>query len=251
MENGKKIGLLALAAALSGAPALALADACTLPGVVVATDPTGDATDSPTSSASTPTVINAEDITAIAVAEPSNLSNRLAVTLKVADLSMVPPQERWVVYFTAPDQTEYYVAMSTANATQMNEATPTFEYGKTQYLATPAATVGEFAPIGALDPASTFNADGTITMIVDPTQVGLAPGALMDNIYSKVRRSSPAETNNIGLTNDDTLSNPGSYTLAGNSSCSKNKSGVLGLGAMPLPGLLMLAGVAALRRRAR
>jgi len=196
-------------------------------------------------------VINAEDILQLDVAEPSNLSNRLAITLKVADLSTVPPQERWVVYFTPPDGQERYVAMSTANTTDGDAVTPTFEYGNAEYLSTPAATVGEFAKLGDRDPASTFNADGTITMIVDPAQVGLTPGALMDNIYSKVRRSSPAETNNIGLTNDDTLANAGAYNVVGNSSCSKNKSGVLGLGALPLNAVLVLFGLGGLRRATR
>ena len=244
-----QLALALLGATLSAAPALSWADACTAPGVIIATDPAGDATDSPTSSAATPTIINAEDIVQLAVAEPSNLSNKLVVTLKMVDLAQVPPQERWVVYFTAPDGTEYYVAMSTANASDANEVTPTFEYGKTEYLATPAATVGEFAKIGDLDPASNFNADGTITMVVDPSLVGLGPGKLMDNIFSKVRRSSPAESNNIGLTNDDTLAEAGSYTLVGNSNCKAGKSGLLGLGALPLPGLLVMLVLGAIRSR--
>ncbi len=220
-------------------------DACVAPGILIAEDPVGDAAHG--LGGTEGTGLPFSDIEFLHVAEPASLQDRLVFTLKVVSLDPLPPAHRWVVYFTLPDGVEWYAAMSTADG-----ELPGFEYGKTAILDTPAAAVGQFTYVGDLDPSSSINADGTISLVLDTTAVGLKPGDLADFIYSKVRRSTTSEASNMGLTLDDTGSG-GFYTLGGNANCSAGKRGLLGAaGSFTLPGALTLLALSALglfRRR--
>ncbi len=213
-------------------------DACAAPGILIAEDPVGDAANG--AGGTEGTGLPFSDIEFLHVAEPASLQDRLVFTLKVVSLAEpLLPQHRWVVYFTRPDGAEWYAAMSTADG-----ELPGFEYGTTAIMPAPGTTgVGQFTYIGDLDAASSYNADGTITLVLDTAAVGLKPGDLADFIYSKVRRSSTSETQNMGLTLDDTGSG-GSYTLAGNANCSAGKSGLFGAaGSLDLAAVLTLFGL--------
>src|SRR3954447_7365364 len=71
---------------------------CTIPGLSLATDATGD---TGTGSVGTVPGTPAQDITEILVAEPNQGGgiNRLAFTMKVADLTTLPPGGVWRVFF--------------------------------------------------------------------------------------------------------------------------------------------------------
>lgn len=248
-----KLATLTCVSLLALAPGLVLAqeNACVAPGVLVGEDAAGDAANG--LGGTEGTGLPFSDILTLHVAEPRELTDRLVFTLKVADLAPAPaPLHRWIAYFTTPDDVEWYAAMSTAEG-----PTPVFEYGRSSVLENPATPVGSFEYVGDLDPASSYSADGTITLVVDTAAVGFKPGDLADYLYAKVRRSSPRETQNVGLTLDDSCGGcgsgnrgGGSYTLAGNANCSAGKT-LLSAGAWGLPALLMLGGLALARRRAR
>ena len=237
-----------LAAVLLAAPAAVLAeDGCTLPGILLTDDAGGDS----------PGVVdggggesfNATDIQALSVAEPASMANRLVFTVKVADLANVPPQHRWQVYFTPPDGDERYVAMSTTDS-----ETPTFEYGDAAELDANQTVVGQAIYQGDLDAASNFAADGTITLVVDPSLVGAGPGAILDNVHVKTRATSPNETSHMGLTMDDAGLDAGIYyQVVGNGACSTAKTldsgNGLAVGALSWLMLAPFAALAGLRSR--
>lgn len=181
---------------------------CVPPGITVVEDGINDPLTTPPE-----TLLASEDIEFIAVAEPGALDNKIIFTLKVRDLSgPLPPQHRWVVYFTLPDGAEWYAAMSNADGPLQ------FEYGKTEYSTT-GTSVGLFNPEGALEPESGYLPDGHIALVLDKSKAGGMPaGTPVDLIYAKTRDSSANPgTQNAGITRDDTGS--GLYDVVGNESC--------------------------------
>lgn len=226
-------------------------DSCVLPGVVIAADAAGDATSSPVTTTELPDPVAADDILLLALAEPASMPGKLVMTLKVAGLAQVPPQTRWVVYFTTSDasgtDTPWYAALSTANVG--DQATPVFEYGTTGTVDTPAASAGTFEKAGELDAASSFDADGTITLVLDAALVQAKAGDTLYDVYAKVRRSTPAESQNIGLTADE--SDKGDYAVVG-ATCGKSARAApstgLAAGALSLP-MMLAMGLFGIRRR--
>src|SRR6202035_6079025 len=109
-------------------------------------DPAGDQTGAPANTQL--------DIQSISVAEPfdsSATASRLYLTMQVTNLnSPLPPNAQWVIFFTPPNGTEYFVAMDTTS----NPATPAFTYGHVTTLATgnPSLTTD-----GTADACSNFN----------------------------------------------------------------------------------------------
>jgi hypothetical protein len=240
-----------LATLILALPASALAEsACELPGILLTDDASGDS----------PGVVDggggdafaASDIQLLSVAEPSAMTGRIAFTLKVADLSAVPPQHRWQVYFTPADGAERYLAMSTTEG-----GAPRFEYGTTGVLDNPAAPVGQANREGDLDPASHYAPDGTVTLVFDPALAGVGPGAVLENIHAKIRATSPGLTSNMGLTLDDAGVDAGIYyEVVGNAACTRARSLATGAGlvlggALGLPALALLGLAAAFGRRRR
>ena len=107
----------------------------------------------------------------ISVAEPP-LTNKLQFTMKVSDLSTIPPNSRWRIVWnsvTTPDE-QYYVGMTTDNTAP----TPvvSFEYGTIATTSAVVIGVPVENPLGTPDATSTFNADGTITIVIDKSLVG-------------------------------------------------------------------------------
>src|SRR5437762_9004904 len=80
---------------------------CTIPGISLTTDPSGD---TGTGSVGTVPGTPAQDITEILVAEPNQGGgiNRLAFTMKVADLTTLPTGGVWRVFFNV-GATGYWV----------------------------------------------------------------------------------------------------------------------------------------------
>src|SRR5437016_8838339 len=98
--------------------------ACTLPGVSLITDPTGD---TGTGSLGTvPTANGSQDITEVLVAEPFTPDGvaRLAFTMRVADLSTLAPSGIWRIFFTAGGTTYFVGAFNDrVNGLQFNYGT--------------------------------------------------------------------------------------------------------------------------------
>jgi uncharacterized repeat protein (TIGR01451 family) len=172
-------------------------DPCALPGLTVLTDPTGDATGGQPY----------HDIQRISVAEPffGDGVSKLVFTLKMANLSTVPPNHTWPVSFFTPDtpaNVQRFVAMKTNAAGQVS-----FVYG----TGSSGATV-----VGNLDPESNFNPDGTITLVVSNSKIGNpGPGQVVNRFLTRVRIEP-------GITPDNApngLIPSGSYTLFGNEFC--------------------------------
>src|SRR5213596_1394715 len=109
----------------------------------------------------------------VAVAEPTG-TNNLMFKLKVTNLTSVPPSSRWRVVWNSyaaqsydPAAEQFYVGMRTDG-----NGNTTFEYG-TIATAVVGLVIGvpTETPIGFL-PGSSFNPDGTITLIVPKSAVG-------------------------------------------------------------------------------
>src|SRR5207253_10159981 len=117
----------------------------------------------------------------VAVAEPAATSNRI-LKMRVPSLANAPPNSRWRVVWNSyaaqsydPAAEQFYVGM---RADQ--NGTPSFEYG-TIATAVVGLVIGvpTETPIGPLT-GSSFNTDGTITLIVPKSVVGSpAPGDLL------------------------------------------------------------------------
>ena len=203
-------------------PRPTLLDPCVLPGVGVVTSPTGDAT----------YPVDAFDITSVSVAEPpGELDGKLVFTLKVVGLSTVPPGWRWAVRFSAPTpppsdltgapQEDYFVAMVSSDS-----VAPSFTYGTTG-VPNDNAPGRFFTTIGALDAGSGFDADGTITLVLDKAKIGSpAPGQPIVNILGSVRASGPTVIPGTGGTNETIAdaTSPGAYTLRTGDYCLPNNA---------------------------
>ena len=184
---------------------------CTLPGVTVATDPSGDNTDGPAST----------DVRALSVAEPGNMDGKLVFTLKVESMTATPPSGfRWVAYFNTPTpltngDENYYVAMVT------DAGTPAFEYGTS--VAVSPAPGSPVAPrtyhkIGSLDASSAFSTDGSVVMVLDKSAVApLNPGDRLTDMYGSTRSTAPGPAGGQGLTLDST--DTVGYTLRAADAC--------------------------------
>ncbi len=174
---------------------------CTLPGVTVVTDATGD--ENMTTGIASPSSF---DIQSVAIAELGSDTDTLTFTIKVADLSSPPPNGNWYVVFTAPNHTTYFVDMETDPT-----STAAYNYG------TFDSTTG-FSTVGAADGGS-FNANGTITIKIATAKVG---NVGKDDLLSAINGQTKELVGDpllggIVLSVDDTEN--GGYKLVGNASC--------------------------------
>ena len=180
---------------------------CTGMGITVVQDPTGDQTGAPANSQL--------DIQSISISEKfvsSTTPYKLTFTMKAANLSSpLQPNSAWTIFFTAPNGTGYFVDMSTSGAS----TSPVFQYGHTAVL-----TGGGTQQVtdGTADPASTFSADGTISIVIADSLVGgLSAGNTLVNINGKTQTLIGADGTGLLATIDSTSS--GRYILVGNAYC--------------------------------
>jgi hypothetical protein len=135
----------------------------------------------------------------VAVAEPPNTSN-LVFKMKATSLASVPPSSRWRIVWNSyaaqsydPAAEQFYVGMRTDQ-----NGTVTFEYGTifTQVVGLVIGVPTE-TPIGPL-PGSSFNADGTITLIVPKSAVGSpVNGDLLGAVNGRTFTGDTPETQNL------------------------------------------------------
>ena len=203
--------------ALSVGPRVENNGACLLPGVQVLVDPTGD-----------PSIDNpAFDITSVSMAEPQEFDGKIVFTIKVANLATVPPGWRWAIRFGAPQapaphpiigpMEDWFVSMVTSDG-----AAPEFTYGNTGVFQGASRV---FVTLGDLDPASNFNADGTITMILPKSAIGNpTSGQAISSIFGSVRATAPSPVPGTGGTNETIpdSTGTGSYALRTATFCLPN-----------------------------
>jgi len=171
-------------------------------------------------------------IDSVAVAEPPGTSN-LMFKLKVTSLATVPINSRWRIVWNSyaaqsydPAAEQFYIGMRTDG-----NGLVTFDYGTiaTQVVGLVIGVPTETS-IGPL-PGSSFNADGTITVIVPKSTVGSpATGDLLGAVNGRTFTGDTPETQNLErstLLVDHTFvkgqrdnGHPAAtYTLVGNASC--------------------------------
>jgi hypothetical protein len=108
----------------------------------------------------------------ISVAEPPSKPGYFAFTMKVGNLSTLPPNSRWRIAWdysprTAPDTEIYYTGMTTQNP----GAPPIFEYGTLADAGVPAVLLLSETPISTTA-QGTYLPNGTITIYVPKSAVG-------------------------------------------------------------------------------
>lgn len=167
----------------------------------------------------------------IAVGEPPSSSN-LMFKMKVGNFTTLPPNSRWRMVWNSQATTDeqFYVGMTTDNTAP----TPivTFEYGTVATLSEVVLGVPTENPVGTPDPASNFNADGTITIFVPKSAVGNPhAGDLLGAVCGRTFNTgdTPPETlerSNLLIDhtfvkgNTDNSYPTATYTVAGNNVCS-------------------------------
>lgn len=182
-----------------------------------------------------------DDLRSMAISEPGDQNGKLVFTIKVANLTTVQPGFRWVTYFDVagrnnPNTEYYYVAMSTANG-----PTPMFEYGIHSYAPGPQP-LSLYTPTGTLT-GSSYNADGTITLVLDKSVFGLKTGDVLTNLYTSTRLTTPTDNTTgtvpggAGLTQDSAGANL-PYLLVGNDTCAPNVAPEAKLTATPAAALV-------------
>ena len=167
----------------------------------------------------------------IAVSEPP-ATNQLKFQMKVSNLSSVPASSRWRMVWNsvASPVEQYFIGMTT----DQNSAV-TFEYGTLETVVEPPV-VGVLGiptehPAGAPDSGS-FNADGTITILIDKSKVGSPkPGDVLGAINGRtlpsgdtppqtLERSAQIVDHTFIKGNTDNSFPPATYTVVGNTTCS-------------------------------
>ncbi|MGA8029394.1 MAG: hypothetical protein WB992_19810 [Bryobacteraceae bacterium] len=206
-----KIGAGPMCGEVETTPAPPQQSSCRPPGITAVTDPTGDQTAAPANTQL--------DIQSISIGEPYvsvSTPNALSFTMQVQNLSTpVQPNAQWTIFFTAPNGTEYFVDMNTEGAS----TTPVFQYGYVTILPTGGPSL---TTLGSADAGSTYNADGTILLIIDDSEVGgLKPGNQIVNVYGETQLLVGAGGTGLLETIDSTSA--GRYILIGNQACAPAK----------------------------
>ncbi len=181
------------------------ADPCTAPGVQLLTDPPGDAVpDEP-----------ALDILEAFLAEPQTpgVPDQFLFTLRVADLSIVPPNHQWyIIWDHGTELRKYVAALSDATGAvsfQYGEVSPPLSTGD------PDPDFNRPIPLGEADAGSVDTARGLFTFSVAKSKVGNpGPGQTISNISPRTFAGNGL-VNVTGSTAADTTAITPSYTLAG------------------------------------
>jgi hypothetical protein len=182
---------------------------CSLPGITMITDPTGDGT-----AAANPAL----DIQSVAIAEPyyADGSRKVVFTMKVASLASVPPGTEWRVLWNFPttDSGSYYVEMNTDPTGVL-----TYQYGTIDLTDAVVTSVGTLHPLGSCDAESTYSPDGTIRLVISTSKIGNAvAGDILGGLLARtfVTTGSVLTTSRTAV---DTASTTASYLMVGNGFC--------------------------------
>jgi len=209
------ICLLIIVAAVvfvQSAPAPAPAgDPCVPPGVSIVTDASGD---TGTGSLGTAPGSPAQDITEVLISEPAQSDGvaRLAITIRVADLTTLPASGIWRVFLTNGGTTYFAGAFNDPTAGMQ------FNYGTAGTVTT---------TLGAADGGVVSAADKTITILIANSKVGNpAAGTQLTAIYGRTQTLVGANavggatpTHDLAPNTAPAAGAPPTYTLVGNAAC--------------------------------
>ncbi|MDQ6625122.1 MAG: glycoside hydrolase, partial [Verrucomicrobiota bacterium] len=180
---------------------------CTSPGTLVVTDPAGDQTGAPAAN-------QQFDIQSVSIAEPcagDPATNYLTFTMKVANLSSIPPNGHWTIRFAPPtlpaSVTAYYVEMASDQNGNVS-----FGYG----------TVGTTTTPGGTADSGSKNVDGTIAITVANNKVGNpTPGQTLTKVQgvNQILVGSAGTGLLAGADSTTVSGNNPTYTLVGHPSC--------------------------------
>jgi hypothetical protein len=231
--NASGEGVFSNIITLALSPRVEKTGSCSQPGQQILSDPVGDESDG----------VTEHDITSVSMAEPvsnaqTGAADNIIFTMKVVDLTTVPPDWRWSVRFTVPGynppaapvvgaQEDWFVSMISTDPTN-----PRFTYGTTGVFQGAARF---FSTIGDLPADSHFTADGTITMVLPKALFqskavcsgacpALAPNTPINIALGSVRFSPPSEIPGSGGTNETIPDTTGgsSYALREANLCLPN-----------------------------
>ena len=225
--NGQGEGPFSNSVSLPVTVCLKSTGSCLLPGVTTIVDPAGDETDAQ------PT----HDITSVSMAEPitdavTGAASNVVVTIKVANLSTVPPGWRWSIRFgvikggvllTAPPSgipadtsvTDYFVSM--VSDAMGPGGGNSFTWGVTS---TPNGAARIFTTKGNIDPSSNAQSDGTITLVVPKSIIqNPGPGDSIAITLASVRLGTPSGGTNETIPDS---TGAGSYILRASNLCLPN-----------------------------
>ena len=167
----------------------------------------------------------------ISVAEPPSKPGYFLFTMKVGNLSTLPPNSRWRIAWdysprTAPEIETYYVGMTTQNP----GSPPIFEYGTLADAGLPAVLLLSETPInGAAQ--GTYLPNGTISIYVPKSDVGSPRvGDLLGAIGGKTITGDTPGTNTLERStsfvdhtfvkgNSDNSYPAATYMVVGNTGC--------------------------------
>lgn len=199
-----------------------VATPCKVPGLTVLQDAGGDATGGQA----------AHDVRSLSISQPyyDNGDYKIFFTLKVESLATVPDNTIWPVNFCSPafpDCTgasayaatnKYYTVRMVSPGAANAGTTPIFQILQPQAAGTARTTL-------PADPASSFKADGTITIVVNASQIGLtSAGAGTEKIDRFLIRVS-ANAGVASITPDnmpDSLSGAGEFATVALNFCGVN-----------------------------
>ncbi|MEY2485882.1 MAG: hypothetical protein QOH39_1530 [Verrucomicrobiota bacterium] len=180
----------------------------------------------------------------VAVGEPPGTSNFL-FKMKVNSLATLPPNSRWrIVWNSYAAQTvggavaaqQFYVGMNTDATSAVS-----FEYGTLADSGAPGVFVIAETKKGTLDPASNFQSDGTITLILPKSAVGSpTTGTLLGGVNGRtitgddpnnperVERSNAFADHTFVKAQTDNSYPASTYLVGNNGPCLSTGIGVVG-----------------------
>ncbi|HUP90964.1 MAG TPA: hypothetical protein VM074_01855 [Solimonas sp.] len=198
-QNAEGVGPPSNVTELVIGPEPVVETACVTPGVTLISDPDADSTDGSSDT----------DLQLVSIAELPDLPDAVVITMKVKGFSagQPPPNFNWVTYIVPPSGADMYVAMNTG------QGTPRFVYGTTSSI---GDTVRDYTEQGTLDPASAWNADGTMVLVVPRAVLGgLLPGDELKGITTSTRTFNPANGSGVSLDTSSTTT----YVVRGGEAC--------------------------------
>ncbi|MGH7858137.1 MAG: hypothetical protein ACREQY_12500, partial [Candidatus Binatia bacterium] len=174
------------------------------------------------------------DIEWVSVGEPyfADGSRKLVFTLKVASLAApLTPNRMWRIRWSYPDAPvegnptsaqfvgRYYIGMTTDPS-----GVASFEYGIAQSLTAVVIDAGPTEILGAADPESGFDPDGTIRLVISADKVGgPRPGDLIGALAAR-SFAVAQDTTQRGDYAADVASFADTYALVGNTACAPSVS---------------------------
>jgi PKD repeat protein len=217
-----------------------LGNPCTLPGLLVLADASGDQTGAVLGQN------NDLDIQSVSLAEPfyTDGSQKLVFTMKVADLSTIPANRQWRIIWTPPTppnvvggqvvDDRYYIGMTSGPSG--GAASVSYEYGTVSANGNVPTKKGDNTTGDVL---GSFTPAGVIQLTIADSKVG---GVHAGDVLSVISGRNFAGNGAASLTKSSAADSTGDagYVLVGNDSCRPNTAPVAQLTATPTSGNLPL-----------